>query len=67
MVSGVAYLTAGDQIKTNFGDEPFVFDTAIFEKGVDGFVSEPTFVFQTQEYVDPLEPVIGAPDTRYIG
>jgi len=67
MVYGVVFMRPGDRIKTNFGDEPFVFDTSVIDKGLDDFVVEPKFVFRTQPYVDPMMPDFKGPDQRFVG
>ncbi|KAF8537946.1 hypothetical protein BDD12DRAFT_844729 [Trichophaea hybrida] len=67
MVYGVVFMRPGDRIKVNLGGEPFVFDTTLFDKGLDNFAVEPKFVFRTERYVDPKMPDFGGPDQRFIG
>jgi len=58
----------GDRIKANFGEEPFLYDPSEFYSGMGKFAITPTFIFETAQYVDPLEPLVFCvPDKKFTG
>ena len=69
MVYGAIWMQPGHRIKANFGEEPFVFDTSVFDgpNGLEPFVKEPSFVFQTSKKVDSRNVKIGNPLTQFVG